>query len=45
MTVHESGTEVYDVAVTSSASNRLEVFARRWNNSIGYRYWDGSVWW
>lgn len=39
------GGDMYDVSVTSSASNRLEVFARRRDNSVVYKFWDGTRWW
>lgn len=38
------GGNVYDVAVTSSATNRLDVFARRSDDTVGWRWWDGSGW-
>lgn len=37
--------DALEVAVTSSASNRLEVLARTSDNSIRYRWWDGTKWW
>lgn len=39
------GGNVYDVAVTSSETNRLDVFTRRQNDNVGWRYWNGYGWW
>lgn len=37
--------DALEVSVTSSPSDRLEVLSRMPDNTIRYRWWDGTKWW